>query len=159
MLKREVSWVHTSGLTGSWSASALPDSCLHSSKGKYVGSQCRAAEKQGGSSKQMVSAAARTSPQAPFSGPASHEQQVPQSLPCTVSWQRLRSGKPREPDVARVRPPIVCPDLRASGPDAHCSKANKEAGLVERNVCFISETGRWFKGRLPCPPTALSADK
>ena len=68
MLKREVSRVHTKGLTGSWSASVRPDSGFHSSKGKYVGSQCRAGEKQGGSSKQIASAAARMSPQAPSQG-------------------------------------------------------------------------------------------
>ena len=159
MLKRGVSRVHTKGLTGSWSASSRPDSRFHSSKGKYVGSQCQAGEKQGGSSKQMVSAAARMSPQVPFSGPASHEQQVPQSLPCTVSWQRLHSRKPWEPDIARVRPPVVCLDLIARGPDALCSKASKEAGLVERKVCFISETGKWFKGRLPCLHCPISGQE
>ena len=108
MLKREVSRVHTNGLTGSWNASVPPDSCFHSTKGKYVGSQCRAGEKQGGSSKQVVSAAARMSPQAPSLGPASHEQQVPQRLPCMVSWQWLHSRKPREPDISRVSAASRC---------------------------------------------------
>ena len=27
---------------------------------------------------------------------------------------------------------------------AHCSKANKQARLVERRVCFISDAGSWW---------------
>ena len=48
----------------------------------------------------------------------------------------------------------VC--YRKWGPAARCSKANKEARLVERKVCFILEAGSWgaggglvSKGRLP----------
>ena len=29
------------------------------------------------------------------------------------------------------------------GPTAHCPKANKEAKLVERKVCFILDAGNW----------------
>ena len=31
-------------------------------------------------------------------------------------------------------------------PAAHCSKANKQARLVERKVCFISDADNWRGG-------------
>ena len=36
--------------------------------------------------------------------------------------------------------------LKEKGPAACHSKANKEARLVEREVCFISEDGSWRGG-------------
>ena len=35
---------------------------------------------------------------------------------------------------------------RSVGPAARCSKANKQARLVEREVCFISDAGHWGRG-------------
>ena len=96
--------MHTNGLTGSWSASVPPDSSFHSTKGKFVGSQCRAGEKQGASSKQVVSAAARMSPQAPSLGPASREQQVPQRLPCTAPLQKTTGARYRESAASHCVP-------------------------------------------------------
>ena len=74
--------VHTGGLTQPWSlsASAKCKFPFHQEKAQ-VGSQCRAGEKQGGSSKQMVLAAAKNVPQIPYPGLASHEQQAN-----TLSW-------------------------------------------------------------------------
>ena len=42
------------------------------------------------------------------------------------------------------------------GPAAHCSKANKEARLVERKVCFILDAGNWAAGRVDGCPKADS---
>ena len=44
--------------------------------------------------------------------------------------------------------PKECVDLAA-----HRSKANKQASLVERKVCFISNAGSWGRGRVAdiCP--------
>ena len=35
----------------------------------------------------------------------------------------------------------------SGGLAAHCSKANEEAGLVERKVCFILDAGNGGEGR------------
>ena len=74
--------VHTGGLTQPWSlsASAKCKFPFHQEKAQAC-SQCRAGEKQGGSSKQMVLAAAKNIPQIPYLGLASHEQQAN-----TLSW-------------------------------------------------------------------------
>ena len=72
----------------------------------YVDSQCRAGEKQGGSPKHMVSAAARSVSPKPPLGASEPRAAAPHSHPGASSW-RLCSGKPREPDVARVQQPQV----------------------------------------------------
>ena len=35
----------------------------------------------------------------------------------------------------------ICYQRECVGPAAHCSKAHKEAKLVEKKVCFISDAG------------------
>ena len=72
----------------------------------YVDSQCRAGEKQGESPKHVVSAAARSVPPKPPLGASEPRAAAPHSHPGASSW-RLCSGKPREPDVARVQQPQV----------------------------------------------------
>ena len=80
MLKRKVSRVHTRGL--SLGVLQLVQKHLSIPTRKSVGWQLvPMGETQGGSSKQMVLAAAGNIPQIPFSEPASHEQQAH-----TLSW-------------------------------------------------------------------------
>ena len=42
-----------------------------------------------------------------------------------------------------IQSPMSATKRWAWGPAAHHSKANKEARLVEREVCFISDAGNW----------------
>ena len=55
-----------------------------------------------------------------------------------------------------VLSPIVSERVCAWDPAAHCSKANKQARLVERKVCFISDAGNcgvegWQAVQRPTP--------
>ena len=62
-------------------------------------------------------------------------------------------GKPQDPDIARAQQPHVgCQKTvtESGGPAARRSEANKEAKLLGRKVCFISETGNWGWGH-SCP--------
>ena len=45
-----------------------------------------------------------------------------------------------------ILPPYICQCNRKWGLPAHRSKANKEARLVERKVCFILDVGNWVGG-------------
>ena len=92
VLQREVSRVHTGGLTQPWSLSGRMF-LLHQGR-EYSGSRCRAGEKRGGSPKQVVSAAARNVPLRPPPGAGEPGAGVPRSHPCALSWPRLNSGKP-----------------------------------------------------------------
>ena len=114
-------------------------------------------EKQGGSSKQMVLAAARKVPQIPFSEPASHEQQAH-----TLSW-------PWETQESQVSKHTSCSSQPHAGWQktywnwGSCwslSKAYKATRLVERKVCLSLDAsnlegmeGRHLsKSRLPPTP-------
>ena len=90
---------------------------------------------------------------------------------CSVSFvPKVGNGDPLIFYSNRVLPP-VCPyhdycQKAVQGLAIHCSKANKQARLVERKVCFISDTGncerrgrrgqrgccRWTSVQRPTPP-------
>ena len=67
--------------------------------------QCQAVEKQGGSPKEMVSAAARNIPPSPSLRAREPQAAAPHSHPGVSSW-RLCSVKPfQEPDIVRAQQP------------------------------------------------------
>ena len=118
-------------------------------------------EKQGGSSKQMVLAAAGNIPQIPFSEPASHEQQAH-----TLSWpwetqESQVSSKHKscssQPHAGRQK------TYWKWGSRWSPSKAYKATRLVARKVCLSLDAsnlegmeGRHLsKSRLPRPPATM----
>ena len=137
--------MHTGGPTWSWSSSARPDACFRSTKEKRT---LAASAKQGRNREDPRNKRFRqllgTSPQIPLSGPASHGQSGSSSQPPRrVVMAAALLGRPQKPDIARVQQPRVGSQKLSAkvGPAACRAKANKEARLVERKVCFISEAG------------------
>ena len=120
--KEKSARVHTGGLTRSWSSSAHPDACFHSTKEKrYVGSQRRAGEKQGGSPKQMVSAAARSVPQIPLSGPTSQSSELIATIPARDATARGSAPEIPGSQMSREHSPALgaaklLPKVEASCP-------------------------------------------
>ena len=143
MLKRQVCPGNTGGLTRSWSSSACPGACFRSTKEKRT---LTASAEQGRNRENPPNTWFRqllgASPQSPLSGPASLEQRLLTAIPA-----RRHGGSARENPGSQMSREYSSPRLRARncnrkwGRAARRSKANKEAGLVGRKVCFISEAG------------------
>ena len=117
----------------------------------YVGSQCRAGEKQGGAPKQMVPAAPRNIPLNPPLGASKPLQQAPRSHPGGVSSrQRLCLENPGEPDIARAQPHVGSLNLLAKvGPAARRSKANKEQVWWKGKLALFQRPATWRGGQTP----------
>ena len=94
--KEKFARVHTGGLTLSWSSSAHPDACFHSTEEKL---KLTTGAEQGRNREDPQNKWFRqllgTSPKIPFSGPGSHKQQAYHNHPSALSWPWLYSGKPR----------------------------------------------------------------
>ena len=115
--------VHTDGLTRSWSSSARPDACFHSTKEKR---QLAASAEQGGNREdpqnkwfwQLLG----TSPRTSLSGPAGSSQ--PSWCIVMASGSVLENRG--EPNVVRGQPHVGW-HKTVTKSAGHCSKANKEA--------------------------------
>ena len=115
-----------------------------------VGSQCRAGENQGGSSKQMVLTAARNVPPYLLPGPPSCEQWLLEALPPHHHGSSFAWGKLWEKDIARAQPHWVLISVSESGSRCPGSKANKEKFGGKASLLY-------FKGQHPGAGTYSSS--
>ena len=144
MLKREVCRVHTTGLTWSWSSSARSEASFRSTKEKRT---LAASAEQGGNREELrnkwFGQLLVMSPPNRSQGRSSEPRPRSSSQPSQcVFMAAALGGKTQEPDIARAQPHAGNQNLLGKvGPAARCSKASKEARLVERKACFILEAG------------------
>ena len=147
-------WTHRA-----WELVSLSRGVFSFHQGKaHTGSQCWAGEKQGGSLKPMVWAAARNILPHLFSGPA----RLLTAFPAYRHVSGTNGEKPGS-QISREHDLTLAPkSVRKVGPSACIWKANKEVRLVERKVCFILEAGSQGQGphiQRPTPPQPQSVGK
>ena len=131
----------TDWLTASWSSSVCPDACFRSTeeKRKLTASAGQRWNREDPRSKWFQQPLG-ASPQTPLLGTGSHEQRL-----LTATLVRPHGGDvaPENPGSQMSREPhgrSQKPDRKWGFRACH-SKADKEAELVERKVCFISKAG------------------
>lgn len=147
---KEVSRVHTGGLTQPWSLSARPDACFCSSKEERT---LAAAAGQGWSGEdprnKWFQQLLETSPEDLLPGQWARSGGSLQPSRCgALSWPRLNSGKPWSQLSSPTWGTRNC-NWKCLGPAAHPSKADKEARLVERKASFTSEASNSGEGGMP----------
>ena len=153
--EEKLAWVHTGGLTRSWSSSACPDACLRSTKEKRtLAASAQQGRNRGDPPKQMFLAAARSVPPNPLlraSEPRAAGSWQPswRAVMATAARLRLVGGNPGS-QMSRERSPAVGAKYcdHKCGLAAHCAEANKETRLMRRKVRFISEASN-LAGKLP----------
>ena len=143
----------------------IPNASFHSTRksGKLAAS-AEQGRSRGGSSKQTVLAAARNVPQSPAQG-------------WLATSSRLRLSEPSRPledpgepaTASSSQPHVWHQNLLRKGmwgsegcPATRCSKASKQARLVERKVCFISDASNceeWGCGADICLKSDSPCDK
>lgn len=140
--------MHAHGLTGSESSSTRPEASFRSTKKARVGGQCRPGEKQGGSPKQMVSAAGRNVPQTSSQGlRAMSNGSLKPSWRVFMAAASFREN-PQQAGIARAQSHVVSKSVSKSGSRCSELKPNKEARSVERKVGFFSDVCNQREGRL-----------
>ena len=120
----------------------LPEASFHSTKEKHqLAASAEQGEKQGGSWKQTVSAAVRNIHPNPLLGPASHDRTSGLLEALLGSHQGHTAAGNEGHQVVRIQQPHMGTKNCnwKQGPAALGSKPDKEAMLMERKVCFISD--------------------